>query len=120
MLRWSCERATEEDLRAIAGKIEQVESICLETHRDQRITAGLQFFDTLAQAAHNKALTVILDSLSALIKERLRDVAVADALPQLNSTRHEILNGLKARDEAQANAAFGRYLEQLESNTASL
>lgn len=106
VMKLACERATEEDFRAIEENIDYIESIDDMT---QRADAGVLFFRLIARATRNEVLMMLVDSLSDIIRVVI-DRTGRIARPELVPVRRRILNAMRARDADAAVEAMNEYL----------
>lgn len=106
VMKLACERATEEDFRAIEENIDYIESIDDMT---LRADAGVLFFRLIARATRNEVLMMLVDSLSDIIRVVI-DRTGRIARPELVPVRRRILNAMRARDADAAVEAMNEYL----------
>jgi DNA-binding FadR family transcriptional regulator len=106
VIKLACERASEDDFRAIEDNIGFIESSEDLAHRAE---AGVQFFRLIARATGNEVLTMLVDSLGDIIRYVI-DKTGRVARPELVPVRRRILKAMRARDVAAATAAMDEYL----------
>ena len=94
VLKMACVRGTKEDFDAIEHSIDLSER--LETYGDfnERVIAGTDFFRLIAVAAHNEVLTVLVDSLTAIVRHVVTQVHPPTTAPfhLVDNQRREILH----------------------------
>lgn len=102
----ACERATEEDLAAIAATLER-----MEKHPDD-YTADVDFHDALAVASHNTMLAGTIHLVNSMIADlRTRYVDLPDFARVALESHQAIFDAVKARDVATAQREMKRHLE---------
>ncbi|MCW5653789.1 GntR family transcriptional regulator [Hydrogenophaga sp.] len=106
VIKLACERATEEDFRAIEENIAFIESSDEILHR---ANAGVMFFRLIAKATRNEVLMMLVDSLSDIIRVVI-DRTGRVARPELVAVRKRILKAMRARDADSATKAMNEYL----------
>jgi len=106
VIKLACERATEEDFKAIEENIDFIESSDDIRHRAD---AGVMFFRIIARATRNEVLVMLVDSLSDIIRVII-DRTGRIARPELVSVRRRILKAMRARDADTAMKAMNEYL----------
>lgn len=115
LLRMACEKGTDQDFDAIEAVIDAMESAVLRGDMLQRGKAGIEFFIRIADAAHNEVLSMLVQSINALLTQALLARFATEPslhhLPELAPMRRDILRELRARDADAAVAAIDRYME---------
>ena len=114
LLRLACERASEDDLKAIAGNLDEIERLLAPEDRDKRAQASLEFFHLIAKASHNEVLLVVSESLTTLLRHMVKATGSAVTFrPELVPLRKAILKHLRARDAVSAELDMNALLKQL-------
>lgn len=114
LLRLGCERATGEDLQAIARNLEEIERLVAPEDRDRRAQVSLEFFDLIAKASHNEVLVVVSESLTTILRHVVKATGSAVTFrPELVPLRKAVLAHLYARDAENAEREMNSLLEQL-------
>ncbi|WP_028604369.1 flavin reductase [Ottowia thiooxydans] len=106
LLRLGCERATPEEVDAIEAAVHEIEQ---HQHLDalpKRIDATARFFSSIAQAGHNEALTLMAQTMTAVLRERMTHVLPTPPRPDVFPLRRKIVDCLRARDVDGATAAL--------------
>ena len=106
VIRLACERATEEDFRAIEQNIDFIES---SEDLEHRAEAGVMFFRLIAKSTRNEVLTMLVDSLGDIVRYVI-DKTGRKARPELVPVRRRILKAMRARDPNSAIKAMEEYL----------
>ena len=106
VIELACERATEEDFAAIERNIAEIES---SEDLRRRADEGVRFFGLIARATRNEVLTMLVDSLSDIIRYVI-DQTGRKARPELVPVRRRILKALRARDAKAAAKGMDEYL----------
>jgi GntR family transcriptional repressor for pyruvate dehydrogenase complex len=113
VLKMACERGTEEEFDAVEQNIDVSEQ--LETYGDlrERVLAGTEFFRLIAAAAHNDALTLLIDSLSVIV----RHVVLQSRPPSTAQVvlRRQILAAMRKRDAATAQARLHEFFTAIQA-----
>ncbi|MDP3137633.1 MAG: flavin reductase, partial [Burkholderiaceae bacterium] len=115
LLRIACESGADADFDAIEAAINDMEAAVVRGDMLQRGKAGIEFFRRLADAAHNEVLSMLVQSINALLNQTLlARVATTPSLhhlPELAPIRREILRELRVRNADAAVAAIDRYMQ---------
>ncbi|MDB5826701.1 MAG: uncharacterized protein JWQ73_921 [Variovorax sp.] len=106
VIKLACERATEEDFKAIQENIDFIESSADLLHR---ANAGVMFFRIIARATRNEVLMMLVDSLGDIIRVVI-DRTGRVARPELVAVRRRILDAMKARNADAAIEGMNEYL----------
>jgi len=106
VIRLACERADEDDFKALQDNVDFIESSEDLAHRAD---AGVQFFRLIAKATRNEVLMLLVDSLSDIIRYVI-DRTGRKARPELVPVRRRILKAMRARDAGGAVKAMNEYL----------
>lgn len=114
LLRLACERASEDDLQAIAGNLQEIERLVAPEDRDKRAQASLEFFHLIAKASHNEVLVVVSESLTTVLRHVVKATGSAATFrPELVPLRKAVLKHLRAGDSVSAELEMNALLEQL-------
>lgn len=113
LLRLACERASEADLDAVEAAVNDI-----ERHRDddplaRRIDSASRFFSAIASAGHNEALTLMAQTMTAVMRERLTLVLPSRPRPDLFPTRRKVVACLRQRDPDGAAEALDELIRNL-------
>ncbi|MDA7419007.1 FadR/GntR family transcriptional regulator [Xenophilus arseniciresistens] len=106
VIELACERATEEDFLAIERNIEEIDA---SEDLVRRADAGVRFFGLIARATRNEVLTMLVDSLSDIIRYVI-DTSGRKARPELVPVRRNLLKAMRARDAKAAVRHMDQYL----------
>ncbi|MGB8953868.1 MAG: FadR/GntR family transcriptional regulator [Tumebacillaceae bacterium] len=110
---WACERAAEEDLRAIADALETMGRA--EKHLEEQVSADLQFHMAIAQASGNDVLINLMNTLAEGIRSFLRTVWAEEGQEQRLLDEHrELYEAIAARDRQRATQLLLEHLERTE------
>lgn len=114
LLRLACERASEDDLQAIARNLEDIERLVAPQDKGRRAQASLEFFHLIAKASHNEVLVVVSESLTTVLRHVVKATGSAVTFrPELVPLRRAVLERLRERDAAGADREMNALLEQL-------
>lgn len=106
VIKLACERASEEDFKALTDNIDFIES---SEDLQHRANAGVMFFRLIARATRNEVLMMLVDSLGDIIRVVI-DRTGRVARPELVAVRRRILAAMKARDADVAIREMDDYL----------
>ena len=106
VLKLACERRTEDDLLAIEETLH-----VLDTSEDmgERAEAGARFFTLVARCTHNRALELLVDSLTDIVRHGM-DGSAPRSRPELQPVRRRLLAALRSRRLPGALEAMREYL----------
>jgi flavin reductase (DIM6/NTAB) family NADH-FMN oxidoreductase RutF len=113
LLRLACERADETDLDAVEAAVDAIEAHADDAPRKDRIDSASRFFSAIAAAGHNEALTLMAQTMTSVLRERMTHVLPVRPRPDLFPLRRNIAARLRARDAAGAAAALDELIAQL-------
>jgi flavin reductase (DIM6/NTAB) family NADH-FMN oxidoreductase RutF len=113
LLRLACERADETDLDAVEAAVDAIEAHADDAPRRDRIDSASRFFSAIAAAGHNEALTLMAQTMTSVLRERMTHVLPVRPRPDLFPLRRNIAARLRARDAAGAAAALDELIAQL-------
>ena len=101
----ACERATEEDMRALDVAVKHLEK------DPSNYMYDVEFHDTLAVASHNAMLASTIHLVNNLIADvRMRFWDLPSYQERTQQSHHDIYNAVKARDAARAQQEMIRHL----------
>ena len=107
--RMACEKATEADIEALSAALAAVE---LEP---QDNAAHQKFHEKLAMAAHNAALSVVMNMVNTMMTElRQRNAAKPGYMPRTLEDHREIYEAVAARDAEWAEQIMLKHLKNIE------
>ena len=107
-----CERITPDILEALQKNVEELARLPKGSSPEERIVISGEFYDLIAKAAQNEVLKVIVDSLSAIVLQRVMERRM-DAMPNLLEHRRKLIKHLANHDSAAAQKEMGRHLQSL-------
>jgi len=99
--RLACQRATEEDLKAIEENVEASAAAVAADNVDERLEVNLAFHVLLARAAKNPLLMILVEALTD-VQSKLLQVITPFAGNKVVQSRRRLLKHLRARDEDAA------------------
>lgn len=120
LLRLACQRATEEELDAVATAVDDIErhgSSDLLTHR---IESASRFFSAIAAAGHNEALKLMAQTMTTVLRERMTHVLPVRSRPDLFPLRRKIVACLRMRDPDGAAASLDELIDKLRGEGAAI
>jgi DNA-binding GntR family transcriptional regulator len=112
VVRLACERASAVELDAIAANIERTEHMTAEGRYLDRVECSREFYQLLAEAAHNKVLVMIVRSITEILMQFVYTRVAAGGKPQpkLVEKRRAFLEALRARDAEAATRLMRTHL----------
>jgi flavin reductase (DIM6/NTAB) family NADH-FMN oxidoreductase RutF len=116
LLRLACERGSEaevDEIEAAAAEIEQHQGT---EALPQRIEAMARFFSSIALAGHNEALRLMAQTMTAVLRERMKHVNPAHPRPDVFPLRRKVVNCLRVRDADGAVGALNELITTLRRN----
>ncbi len=113
LLRLACARADEAELDAVEAAVDAIEAHPDDAPRRDRIDSASRFFSAIAAAGHNEALTLMAQTMTSVLRERMTHVLPVRARPDLYPLRRNIAGRLRARDADGAAAALDELIAQL-------
>jgi GntR family transcriptional repressor for pyruvate dehydrogenase complex len=102
----ACERATEEDIKALEDNVKRLEAT---EDLNERAALGVEFFRILAEATRNEVLVMLMDSLGEIVRFMVDRVG-RKARPELVPVRLRMIKALRARDQKAAVKAVREFL----------
>lgn len=113
LLRLACERATEGEIDAIEAAVADIERHQPADPLAQRIESASRFFSAIAAAGHNEALTLMAQTMTTILRERMTHVIPVRPRPDLFPLRRKVVLCLRTRDAAAAAAALDELIAKL-------
>ncbi len=108
--RRAAERATEEEIAAIAAR---ADDLLNATTDDQRIAADEEFHRMIANASHNEFYLMLLDSLVIPLRELRREtLKLKQGGPDAAAAHARILSKIAAHDAEGARAAMEQHIQE--------
>ena len=119
LLRLACGRATEAELDAVETAVAAIEQHPDDAALAERIASASGFFAAIAAAGHNEALTLMAQTMSAVLRERMTHVLSVRPRPDLFPLRRQIVQCLRRRDADGAATALDALITQLRTMDSS-
>jgi flavin reductase (DIM6/NTAB) family NADH-FMN oxidoreductase RutF len=113
LLRLASERATDAELDAIEKAVDDIERHQGSDTLAQRIESASRFFCAIADAGHNEALTLMAQTMTTILRERMTHVIPVLPRPDLFPLRREVVQCLRRRDAGGAVAALDELITKL-------
>jgi flavin reductase (DIM6/NTAB) family NADH-FMN oxidoreductase RutF len=113
LLRLASERASESELDAVEAAVAAIEQHPDTATLEERIDSASRFFSAIAAAGHNEALSLMAQTMSHVLRERMTHVLPVRPRPDLFPLRRNIVHCLRRRDAAGAAAALDELITQL-------
>jgi len=113
LLKLACARADEAELDVVEAAVDAIEAHADDAPRRDRIDSASRFFSAIAAAGHNEALTLMAQTMTSVLRERMTHVLPVRARPDLYPLRRNIARRLRARDAEGAAAALDELIAQL-------
>ena len=112
VVRLACERATREDLDALAANIDRTEQMTTTGRYLDRVECSREFYRLLAAATHNQVLAMIVHSITEILMQFVyaRVVAGGKPQPKLVEKRRAFLAALRERDADEATRQMRAHL----------
>jgi len=112
MAKMAAERATEDDLRRIAGILDEMER--QTANIEQSLTLNAEFHLAIAQAAHNNVLLKMLQSVRDYLEDRLRELSqTPDGMRKSLSDHRHIYECIQSGDGKCAADAMREHLSSV-------
>jgi DNA-binding FadR family transcriptional regulator len=115
----ACACATEDDFVELQRNIDETEALTRAHRFEERTYKAIEFNTILANATHNKVLATVVEAMSSVLRG-----FIASAGPQPHdpvvASRCELLERLKARDEAGATVCMREYFDGLNAHLLRL
>ncbi|MGJ7543629.1 flavin reductase [Variovorax sp. LT1R16] len=113
LLRLASERATEAELDAVHAAANVIEAHPDDAPLKARIASATGFFASIAAAGHNEALTLMAQTMTSVLRERMTHVLSVRPRPDLFPLRRKVAHHLRQRDPDGAAAALDELIKQL-------
>jgi flavin reductase (DIM6/NTAB) family NADH-FMN oxidoreductase RutF len=113
LLRLACDRASEAELDAVESAVDAIERHQPDDSLAQRIETASRFFSAIAAAGHNEALTLMAQTMTAILRERMTHVIPVRPRPDLFPLRRKVVLCLRRRDPDGAVAALDELITKL-------
>ena len=113
LLRLGCERASDGELDAVEAAVAAIEQHPEAAPRADRIESASRFFSAIATAGHNEALTLMAQTMTTVLRERMTHVLPVRPRPDLFPLRRNIVQCLRRRDADAAASALDELITQL-------
>ncbi len=108
--RLACEEGREEDFARLEENIRTTESLLESTKYDERREAAIDFYRIVVECSKNAALTVLVESINKVMRQRLATASRGTA-HNLIGFRRSILDLLRARKGETAALEMQDYLQ---------
>lgn len=96
VVRLACERATADDIAALERVVRDTLDACDERAEPRRLASSLEFYRLLAAATHNRAFSMVVESISEPVVRLLGTIHYPpDALAQ---ARHRFMEHFRQRN----------------------
>ena len=106
--RMAASRATDEDIARLSEALDKLEE------QPQDNGAHRDFHESLATAAHNTILSVVMDMVNTMMTElRQRNAAKPGYMPSTLEDHRAIFEAVAARDAARAESVMFRHLDNI-------
>lgn len=119
LLRLACDRASQADIEAIEAAVADIEQHQAPDALAQRIEATARFFSAISHAGHNEALRLMAQTLTVILRERMRHVLPMRPRPDVFPLRRKVVQCLRARDAEGAVRALDEFLTSVRRDAAS-
>lgn len=113
LLRLACERATEAELDEVEAAVDDIERHQPADALALRIESASRFFRAIAAAGHNEALTLMAQTMTTVLRERMTHVIPVLPRPDLFPIRRQVVQGLRRRDADAAVNALDELITRL-------
>ncbi|HSV59439.1 MAG TPA: flavin reductase [Variovorax sp.] len=113
LLRLACDNADETELDAVEAAVDAIEAHPDDAPLEDRIESASRFFSAIATAGHNGALTLMAQTMTTVLRERMTHVLSVRPRPDLFPLRRNIAQSLRRRDANGAAAALNELITQL-------
>lgn len=112
VVRLACERATGDDLDALAENIERTQRMSVAGRYLERVECSREFYRLLAAATHNQVLAMMVHAVTEILMQFVyaRVAAGGKPQPRLVEKRRSFLAALRARDADTATRLMRAHL----------
>lgn len=98
----ACLRATESDFDVLKENIDRTEALSGSDMSDERMDATAEFYKLLAKSTGNRLVSIIVDSMTDILRSFVRTGTGGKKLEGLIESRRRLLRHLRARDAESA------------------
>jgi GntR family transcriptional regulator, transcriptional repressor for pyruvate dehydrogenase complex len=112
IVRLACIRATQEDFLALERDIDRTEELTAAGRLRERLEYSIEFYKILAAATRNDVLSILIDSLTHILRLVIARVG-PDPRMDLVEVRRRFMKHLRARDADRASAEMSEHLGRL-------
>ncbi|GEO87063.1 FadR/GntR family transcriptional regulator [Ciceribacter naphthalenivorans] len=112
IIRLACERGTEEDFDAIKANIASLRAAGPRVSGDERTRMTQEFYDLLAKATKNRAMSVIMSAFTVPLGYYLKQIG-PDRSWDVAASREKFLKHLRKRDVPAAVAEMTDHMQRL-------
>jgi flavin reductase (DIM6/NTAB) family NADH-FMN oxidoreductase RutF len=113
LLRLACDNADEAELDAVEAAVGAIEAHPDDAPLKDRIDSASRFFSAIAAAGHNGALSLMAQTMTTVLRERMTHVLSVRPRPDLFPLRRNIAQCLRRRDANGAATALDELITQL-------
>lgn len=115
VVRLACERATDQDLRALDTNTDRIEALTKEGRFLDRVEASREFYRLLAAATHNGVLAMMAQSVTEILMQfvNARVSNGGKPTPKLVASRREFLAALRSRNPDEAARLMRAHLQAI-------
>ena len=112
VVRLACERATAEDLAALAANVDRTEEVTAAGEYLERVECSREFYRLLVAAAHNQVLAMMVRSVTEILMQFVYTRVAGGGKPQprLVEKRRAFLAALRTRDADLATRLMRNHL----------
>lgn len=120
-IKLACERATEEDFKALEENVQLTEEFTRAQDFDRRFDVARKFYRILAESTKNQFLVVTSDAMAKIFEEFLKSTPHRPQLHEsLIGSRRRFIKYLRARDAAKATREMTTYMVGLYQHIVSM
>ncbi|KRB83479.1 FadR/GntR family transcriptional regulator [Noviherbaspirillum sp. Root189] len=116
--RLACERATEEDLDALEENVRLNEEVVESGDANARLQQAGEFYRHLAAATKNKALIIVVKSLTDIMRTVLSKMELYPS-KELTQSRRRLMQQLRQRNPDRAAAEMRAHLQKLHDHVST-
>lgn len=111
LARFAAERASDDDLAAIAGTLEQVSASLASG--ETPVLGNLEFHRLVANASHNAVLVVLLDASLGILEQVLVPRAIgSDVVSGMLAAHQDIFDAIRAREPDDAHRLMTEHVHR--------
>ncbi len=111
-IRLACQRATEEELAAIAADTDHHAELFRKGRGSRNTRELTEFYRLVAKATHNEVIVMLVDALSEIVRTLLARIG-PQPIPEIIQVRRKVLRHMRAREAEKACAVMTTHLRQL-------